>query len=243
MGSESAGTSKELAHVQVKHGLVRRLGIGLIAASLAFPLAGGVASAQSEASAEVRDQAGAVVGGVTLTGLGGKVHVQGHFRGLTPGFHGFHVHAVGQCTGNFLSAGGHLNPGGAGHPGHQGDMPVLLVNADGTASTEFTTDRFTLASLFDADGSAIMVHAAPDNYANIPARYSPSVDAMTLATGDAGARAACGVATAGPLMRAIDGQTLADQTAATQQTFRAVWGERAEEEWILQHNAALVGAR
>lgn len=208
--------------MQVAQGLVRRLGIGLLSASVALPMGSGAALAQSEASAEVRDQDGNVVGGVMLTALDGRVHVQGHFRGLPPGFHGFHIHAVGQCTGSFTSAGGHLNPGGASHPDHAGDMPTLLVNADGTASTAFTTDRLTLASLFDADGTAVMVHAARDNYANVPERYTPSVDAMTLATGDAGARAPCGVATAGPLPRSLDGQTLADQSAAAQQTFRAV---------------------
>lgn len=223
--------------------LVRRLGIALVATSLALPLGAGAASAQTEASAELRDQAGNVVGGVTLTGLGGEVRVQGSFRGLTPGFHGFHVHTVGQCAGTFTSAGGHLNPGGDTHPDHQGDMPTLLVNPEGTASTEFTTNRFDLASLLDADGSAIMVHAAADNYANIPDRYSPSPDAMTLATGDAGGRVACGVVTSGPLLRALDGQALADQSAATQQMFRTIWGERAPAEWVLQHNAAVAGSR
>ena len=52
--------------------------------------------------------------------------------------------------------------------------------------------------LFDADGSAVIVHAGPDNYANIPTRYTgPVPDATTLATGDAGGRVACGVVTHG----------------------------------------------
>ena len=75
-------------------------------------------------------------------------------------------------------------------------MPLLYVAGDGTALVDFTSDRFRLSDLFDADGSAIVVHANPDNYANTPTdRYGPNPDATTLATGDAGGRLACGVVT------------------------------------------------
>jgi superoxide dismutase, Cu-Zn family len=73
------------------------------------------------------------------------------------------------------------------------------VNDDGTGELQFETDRFRLSDLFDADGSAVIVHAGRDNFANIPSRYHSHAtntfgpDADTLATGDAGARAACGV--------------------------------------------------
>jgi Cu-Zn family superoxide dismutase len=78
------------------------------------------------------------------------------------------------------------------HGGHAGDMPVLLVKSDGTTEESFETDSFALDDLFDEDGSAIIVHANADNYANIPAVYGPA-NAATLATGDAGSRYACGV--------------------------------------------------
>ena len=62
-------------------------------------------------------------------------------------------------------------------------MPSLLVNADGTASAAFETDRFTIRQLRDADGSAVMVHAGPDNFANIPPRYgTPDDETSTPAT-------------------------------------------------------------
>ena len=146
------------------------------------------------AQAELFTGQGVGSGVVSLRTEGTKVRVRAELRNLPPGFHGFHVHAVGSCQApTFTSAGGHLNPTGAPHPSHEGDMPVLLVRADGSASINFTTDRFRLADLFDADGSAIIVHANPDNYANIPAdRYDPDPDAATLATGDAGGRIACG---------------------------------------------------
>jgi hypothetical protein len=74
-----------------------------------------------------------------------------------------------------------------------------LVNDNGSADLEFTTDRFTVRELFDSDGSAIIVHEGRDNLANIPDRYHSHTedvfgpDSATLATGDAGSRLACGV--------------------------------------------------
>jgi Cu-Zn family superoxide dismutase len=168
------------------------VGTGLVAAPLY-----GVGSKKPKTKAEARlvNAAGDEIGVVRLREKGGAVRVEGQVRGLPAGFHGFHVHAIGSCVGPaFTSAGGHLNPGGASHPAHAGDMPVLLVNADGTASASFESDRFGVGNLFDTDGSAVIVHANPDNYANIPAdRYDPDPDATTLATGDAGGRLACGV--------------------------------------------------
>ena len=168
------------------------VGTGLVAGPLY-----GVGSKKPATKAEARlvNAAGDEIGVVRLKEKGGAVRVDGKVRGLPAGFHGFHVHAIGSCVGPaFTSAGGHLNPAGAGHPSHAGDMPVLLVNADGTASATFESDRFGLGDLFDADGAAVIVHANPDNYANIPAdRYDPDPDATTLATGDAGGRLACGV--------------------------------------------------
>jgi Cu-Zn family superoxide dismutase len=149
----------------------------------------------------LRDQTGEPVGVVKLTQeVEGKVLVRAMVHDLPPGFHGFHVHAVGECVPPFTSAGGHYNPAGAVHGDHAGDMPVLLVNSDGTAQLRFTTERLTVEDLFDTDGSAIIVHAAPDNYANIPGRYHSHTedvfgpDSATLATGDAGGRLACGLA-------------------------------------------------
>jgi Cu-Zn family superoxide dismutase len=145
------------------------------------------------------DANGQKVGVAVFKERHGKVDVSAEVWQVAPGFHGFHVHAVGECVPPFTSAGGHFNPGGVGHGDHAGDMPSLLVNDDGTGELQFETDRFSLSDLFDADGSALIVHAGRDNFANIPSRYHSHAtdtfgpDADTLATGDAGARAACGV--------------------------------------------------
>lgn len=151
------------------------------------------------AVAVLADTSGQKVGVAVLKERRGKVEVSAEVSGVAPGFHGFHVHAVGECVPPFTSAGGHFNPGGVSHGDHAGDMPSLLVNQDGTGELEFETDRFSLGDLFDADGSAVLIHAGRDNFANIPTRYhshtydtfGPDVD--TLAAGDSGARAACGV--------------------------------------------------
>jgi Cu-Zn family superoxide dismutase len=157
--------------------------------------AGGSPSRQgSNARATLRDAAGAEIGTVKLEQDGDNVHFKVKIDAAAPGFHGFHVHATGTCVAPFTSAGGHYNPGLATHPNHAGDLPVLFVDADGEGTARFTSDRFALGDLFDADGSAFILHAGRDNYAHIPTdRYDPDPDATTLATGDAGARFACGV--------------------------------------------------
>jgi superoxide dismutase, Cu-Zn family len=166
--------------------------------------AGGAAAREQRASAVLQNASGQTVGTVRLVSEGNAVLMRTEVRGLTPGFHGFHVHSVGNCTPpSFTSAGGHFNPGGTGHGDHAGDLPSLLVMADGTAWLRFQTDRFTIEDLFDADGSAVIVHADRDNYAHIPTRYQSTTegtfgpDSATLATGDAGARFACGVISSG----------------------------------------------
>ena len=178
-------------------GLAAVLMVGTFAFAFvsANPFTAAAAPSADSGKVTLLDGSGSIVGTAKLTDVSNGVMVSISASGLTAGFHGFHVHAVGDCTGpSFTSAGGHYNPNAVGHRHHAGDMPVLLVNEDGTAKATFVTDRFTLAELDDENGSALIIHAAPDNYANIPARYNATApDAATLATGDAGARVACGV--------------------------------------------------
>ncbi|MFN2524664.1 MAG: superoxide dismutase family protein [Actinomycetota bacterium] len=169
------------------------------------------------AQVDLVNEQGTGAGRVTFAETGNTVEVQVNASGLAPGFHGFHVHDVGSCEPpSFASAGGHYNPEAANHPSHRGDTPVLFAKEDGTASATFTTDRFSVSELLAAD-VAVVVHANPDNFANIPAQdvtnpdgtYSqrayyykpdPSVNNFvagpasdtTLRTGDAGGRRACG---------------------------------------------------
>jgi len=155
-------------------------------------IAYGQASAQT-AKADLLNAKGEKVGTLTLTQEADRVRVAVEVSNLPPGFHGFHIHAVGKCEPPFTSAGGHFNPTNQSHPNHAGDLPNLLVNADGKASAVLNTARFKVADIFDADGSALIIHADPDNHANIASRYRPDPDTATLSTGDAGGRIACGV--------------------------------------------------
>ena len=148
-----------------------------------------------KAHAELRDAANLEIGTVRLRQDGDSVEIKVDIEdGVAAGFHGFHIHAAGVCAAPFTTALGHYNPTGATHRNHAGDLPVLLIDEDGEAEARFSTDRFALGDLFDADGSAFILHANADNYANIPTdRYDPDPDATTLGTGDAGSRIACGV--------------------------------------------------
>lgn len=106
--------------------------------------------------------------------------------------HGAHLHAVGRCEGPaFTSAGPHLNPGarqhGSANPAgsHVGDLPNVTVDRAGNGQLNYRLigePARLLAELFDADGTALVLHADADDY-----RTDPS--------GNSGARIACGVVT------------------------------------------------
>ncbi len=151
---------------------------------------------------------------IVFTGSFATITVKTNASGqLAPGFHGMHIHAVGKCEpnsvaptggapGDFNSAGGHFQAGGhTGHPA-SGDLSSLQVRGDGSAMSVTTTDAFTAADLQAGTKTAIIIHEKADNFANIPPeRYqqingAPGPDEMTMATGDAGKRVACGVISA-----------------------------------------------
>ena len=142
------------------------------------------------ASASIMDADGNALGTVTLIQGPQGVLISAELQGVPPGGHGFHIHEVGACSPDFSAAGGHFNPEDESHGflystgQHAGDLPNIFANVDGWARADIFTDEVTLASgedhtLFDADGSAIIVHEHPDAYGE---------DA-----GTAGARIACGV--------------------------------------------------
>lgn len=163
---------------------------------------GGTPQGPTIAVADLTSAEDAQVGSVTMRDEGGKVQVEVEANGLTPGYHGFHVHEAGVCEKDamkegepspFATAMGHLGPGEETHGDHAGDFPPLLVAKDGSAAATFATDRLSVDVLLDQDGSAVIVHAEPDNQANIPDRYAAKgPDEDTLDTGDSGDRAACG---------------------------------------------------
>ena len=154
------------------------------------------AQAQGEtqgAMGELRDAGGNVVGKAILVPAPSGVELQvtvGGFTGAAAGEHGIHIHAVGLCEPpGFTSAGGHFNPAGKKHGlnspegSHAGDLPNMVFDGAGNATYSAVVESITLGagvnSVFDADGSAVVIHAGPD-------------DMMTDPAGNSGARIACG---------------------------------------------------
>lgn len=158
-------------------------------------LAASVVSLAAASSAQDRPPDGSVVarlatadgtdvGTVTLRETRAGVLVQVDLSGLPPGTRAIHVHEAGACTPDFEAAGEHLAPDGHDHgfaateTPHAGDLPNLIVAADGTARAEFLNWRLSFDQLLDDDSSAIVVHEQEDTYMD-PA--------------SAGGRLACGV--------------------------------------------------
>jgi Cu-Zn family superoxide dismutase len=153
------------------------------------------------AKADIKNAQGQVVGTALVwpSASGVKLEVKAQsFAAAAVGEHGIHVHTTGKCEADaFTTAGGHFNPGGAKHGlsnpegFHAGDLYNISFDGAGNATYETVIEGVTLGdgptSLMDADGSAIVIHAGPDDYVTDPA-------------GNSGARIACGVlaAYAGP---------------------------------------------
>lgn len=160
-----------------------------------------MAGAQSGAAvAELLDGEGNPVGTADFTeGPEGVTISVNVVSGIEQGEHGIHIHGMADLSDpRFESAGGHFNPTGAQHgfenPGgpHAGDLENITVAADGTASYTAVNDRITLGegqgSLFDEDGSALVIHSGPDDYQTDPAGDSGdriAAGAIERATGEA----------------------------------------------------------
>jgi Cu-Zn family superoxide dismutase len=166
-----------------------------------------IVSAQAtQAYAMLKMANGQDAGTAVFTQQTGGVKMVVNAKGLPAGKHGVHIHAVGKCEGpDFTTAGGHFNPEnkqhGAQNPqgAHAGDLPNLTIAANGAGTLDVTNAKITLGtgatSLFDADGSALVIHAAED-------------DERTDPTGNSGGRIACGVIVAGVLPRTGADSTL-----------------------------------
>jgi Cu-Zn family superoxide dismutase len=148
------------------------------------------AKAEPTAKAELKDASGKKVGEVTLEQTPHGVLVSADLKDLPVGVHAIHIHETGKCEAPFKTAGGHFNPGAKEHGikndkgMHAGDLPNIEVPAGGAVKFQALVHGVTLSdgptTLFDKDGSSIVIHASADDYKSNPA-------------GNAGDRIACGV--------------------------------------------------
>ncbi len=128
-----------------------------------------------------------VSGTVTFTKTDNGIHVVADLHGLTEGKHGFHVHELGDCTApDGTSTGGHFNPDGVNHSGHDsetrhvGDLGNITAGADGNASLDLMDNLMTFSGEHSIIGRGVVVHAGVDDLTSQP-------------SGNAGPRVACGV--------------------------------------------------
>lgn len=150
-----------------------------------------VAATPAVLNVTLLDNKGAATGTAKITDAPKGVLFTLELNGLTPGWHGVHIHEKGDCMDHdhFKNAGGHMHQTGQTHGyfsvngPHDGDLPNIWIAADGSGKAEFYTSAFKADALKDADGSALMVHAAKDDDATDP-------------SGNSGDRVACGVISA-----------------------------------------------
>jgi Cu-Zn family superoxide dismutase len=155
---------------------------------IALVALGGPAAAQSM-DAQMLDNKGKAIGMAKITGgaQGTVIRLTLGPGSLTPGWHGIHLHATGDCSDHdkFLASKGHVNHSAKKHGllnaegPDDGDLPNVHAAADGSVNAEVSTATL-IAALKDADGSALVIHAGPDDHTSQP-------------IGGAGARVACGV--------------------------------------------------
>lgn len=148
-------------------------------------------NAVEKITVDLKNTDGDEVGKVNLEETDGGVRILLDAANLPKGAHGIHIHETGACEKpDFESAGGHFNPTKASHGtehekgAHAGDLPNIEVAEDGTIKEELLAKGVTLKmdqenTLFDSDGSALVIHEKADDYKSQP-------------SGDAGDRIACG---------------------------------------------------
>ncbi|MCY4096425.1 MAG: superoxide dismutase family protein [Gammaproteobacteria bacterium] len=155
-----------------------------------------VATAQIHSCTNAEDRVGTLTMRQRVSDEGIKlvdVDLELRSDSIEPGKHAVHVHETANCT-PCSAAKGHFDPGpnsntspDGNHPFHMGDLPNIVVDENHQGRLLTTTSRITLSdgplSIFDSDGSAVIVHVGADT-------YCPEGEEAGCA---GGARAACGV--------------------------------------------------
>ena len=167
-----------------------------VIANVAFVATAAAAQVTIPVSLVSAEGVGQPIGTVTTRDTPAGLELVPALHDLPPGAHGFHLHDKASCMPGpdadkggaptaALAAGGHFDPAHTGKHegpdgmGHQGDLPALVVAANGEATQPVVAPHLTTSNL---PGHALMIHAGGDNYADVPAKL-----------GGGGARIACGV--------------------------------------------------
>src|SRR5699024_1412775 len=140
---------------------------------------------------DMYNSSGDMIGTATLSEQSEGVNIKLKVEGLTPGFHGVHIHEYAKCEGpDFKSSGNHLNPDGSQHGlmnpdgPHLGDLPNVEADSSGYVETEIMANEATLKdtkkSLLKKDGTSLIITAGQD-------------DGVSQPGGNAGERIACGL--------------------------------------------------
>jgi Cu-Zn family superoxide dismutase len=198
---ENEAQTPGILEIPMKPIVIAALALTLVTGAVAAEpaqRAGKLTVAIPDATATLKGPSGAALGSAMFwegpRGLVIRIQVDG----LTPGWHGLHFHEKGDCgSADFKSAGGHVHDMAAAVHGllnsqgnEAGDLPNLYVGPDGSGTVELFSAFVSLkgapgrVALLDADGAALVIHAADDDYTSQP-------------IGNAGARVACGVITTG----------------------------------------------
>jgi Cu-Zn family superoxide dismutase len=168
------------------------LGLAVVATAIAVPaMAADLTVAMHRLT---QDGTGENLGTIVIAAANTGAAFRLDLHGLPPGPHGFHLHENGNCGPTLMNgtripggaAGGHLDPdhtglhAGPDGEGHLGDLPVLEVDANGTAKQILAAPRIKDTDVLK--GHALIIHLGGDNYSD-----SPSL------LGGGGGRFACGV--------------------------------------------------
>ncbi|KAJ6843157.1 superoxide dismutase [Cu-Zn], chloroplastic [Iris pallida] len=162
----------------------------LILASAAKPLTVVAAAKKAVAVLKGNTQTEGVV--TLLQEDDGPTTVKVRVSGLTPGPHGFHLHQYGDTTNGCISTGPHFNPNGLTHGApddevrHAGDLGNIIANAEGVAEATILDTQIPLSGPNAVVGRAFVVHELADD-------LGKGGHELSLTTGNAGGRLACGV--------------------------------------------------
>ncbi|MCL6684484.1 superoxide dismutase family protein [Sphingomonas alba] len=168
----------------------RLVGISLILASQGPAI---LAQPPAVSSYDIVTDGGRKAGTVSLTEAPKGLLIRVEAAGLTPGWHGMHIHSVATCADpGFKASGGHVHDASStsvhgllnANETDLGDLPNIYAGPDGKAAAEVLAPNVSLGTadgrlnLLDTDGSALVIHASPDDHSSQP-------------IGGAGARVAC----------------------------------------------------